>query len=81
MSNCVARTLVTAACLLWLAGCESANKTSELFRGPGTPETTASTPTRRRQPRRQRTPSSVRIRVGPETTGTSKPARVCRCPP
>jgi Flp pilus assembly protein TadD len=35
---------VTAACLVWLAGCESATKTSELFRGPGAPEPTASVP-------------------------------------
>jgi Tetratricopeptide repeat len=44
MGICVARAFVTAACLVWLAGCESATKTSEFFRGPGVPDTTASTP-------------------------------------
>jgi len=43
MGICVARTVVTAACLVWLAGCESATKTSELFR-PANPETTAAIP-------------------------------------
>jgi tetratricopeptide (TPR) repeat protein len=44
MSICVARAFLAAACLVWLTGCESATKTSEFFRGAGSPETTASIP-------------------------------------
>ena len=72
MSICVARAFVTAACLVWLAGCESATKTSELFRSTGTPETTASVP--ETTPAKPSTPAAPDVSAAsasvPETTGT-----------
>jgi Flp pilus assembly protein TadD len=42
MSIGVFRTLVTVACLVWLAGCESSSKIGSLLRPTGSPEATAS---------------------------------------
>jgi tetratricopeptide (TPR) repeat protein len=42
MSAGVSRALVTAACLVWLAACESSSKTGGLFRPAKSPDTTAS---------------------------------------
>jgi Flp pilus assembly protein TadD len=69
MSHCVSRAFVAAACLVWLAGCESATRTSEWLRGPAAPaapETTASTPeTKPAAPEAATASASV-----PEATGT-----------
>jgi hypothetical protein len=83
MGICVARAVVTAACVMWLTGCESATKTSELFRSSATPETTASVP--ETTPAKPATPAgpdaSAASALVPETTGTLKPVVVQQAPP
>jgi tetratricopeptide (TPR) repeat protein len=69
MSHCASRAFVAAACLVWLAGCESATKTSEWLRGPAAaPETTASTPDTKAAPADAATASAS----VPEATGAIK---------
>lgn len=83
MGICVARTVVTAACLVWLAGCESATKTSELFR-PANPETTASIPetTPANPSPSASSDAKAASALVPETTGTLQaPVVVQRAPP
>jgi Flp pilus assembly protein TadD len=80
MGICVARTVVTAACLVWLAGCESATKTSELFR-PASPETTASIETTPAQPSPTADAKAASASV-PDATGSLQgPVVVQRAPP
>ena len=71
MSHRVSRAFVAAACLVWLAGCESATKTSEWLRGqaaPAAPDTTASTP--EIQATTADAPAAAASASVPEATGT-----------
>jgi Flp pilus assembly protein TadD len=80
MGICVARSVVTAACLVWLAGCESATKTSELFR-PANTETTASIETTPAKPSPAATSDATAASAFEATGSLQAPVVVQRAPP
>jgi len=73
MGICVARAFLAATCLVWLTGCESSTKVSELFRSAGAPEATASIPdSAAAKPDATAASANAAAEASPDITGTAK---------